>query len=228
MPRTRIKICGVRTVEHALAAAAAGADAVGLVFAEGSPREINLAQARAIVEALPALVEPVGLFVNGSVDRVRETATELGLRTVQLHGGETPEQVRALAPLRVIRGLGFDSTSIQAVLAAWQPWPDNLAALLLDAPPKPVASDGAAEKPVTGGTGRTLDHAALAALLQSDHGAGMPPIMLAGGLTPENVGAAIRTVRPWAVDVSSGIESSRGVKDLLRIAAFGAAVRRAD
>lgn len=219
MPRTRIKICGITTVDAALTAAAAGADAIGLMFAEGSPRTIELARARQITAALPAFVEPVGVFLDQSTDFVRDVAAQLHLRTVQLHGQETPAHAADLAPLRIIKALSFDD-DIDAALA---PWHDcgNLAALLLDAPPPPETS-------LTGGHGATFDWHALANLKQRGILDELPPVLLAGGLTPDNVGQAIATVRPFGVDVSSGVESARGVKDLTKIATFCKAVHIAD
>lgn len=218
--RTRIKICGVRTVEHALVAAEAGADAVGLVFVERSPRVVTVEQAAKIVMALPPFVEPVGLFVDEPATEVVRIAHAVGLRTVQLHGREGPAGVHQLAPLRVLKSIGFDPGHILEKLQAWRGPAQNLMGLLYDAA---TPRDG-----LPGGTGETLPWAELAAL--RDHGEldGIPPMVLAGGLTPGNVGEAVRTVQPYAVDVSSGVESSRGEKDADRIRAFCAAVHVAD
>ncbi|MFW6060322.1 MAG: phosphoribosylanthranilate isomerase [Phycisphaeraceae bacterium] len=218
MPRTRIKICGITTVEAAQTAAAAGADAVGLMFAEGSPRTIDMAQAQRIAAALPAFVEPVGVFLNQSIDFVRDVAARLPLRTVQLHGHETPTEAAALAPLRVIKALSFDD-GLDAALAPWRGCA-NLAALMFDAPPPERAT-------LTGGHGTAFDWDALAALKQRGALDELPPIVLAGGLTPDNVAEAIATVQPYGVDVSSGVESARGVKDPGKIVAFCEAARGA-
>lgn len=214
MTRTRIKICGVRDVETARAAVGAGADAIGLVFVSASPRAVTVEAAAAIARALPPMVEPIGLFVDEPADRVREIAAAVGLRTVQLHGRERPGDVESLAPLRVIKALPFDPARASETLAPWRCGPDNLAAILWDAPPSTAAD-------LTGGSGRVLDWTALAAVDM----AGLPPVILAGGLTPGNVAGAIAAVRPYAVDVSSGVESSRGVKDTALIRAFCDAVR---
>ena len=205
MPRTRIKICGVRNIETALATAAAGADAIGLVFVDSSPRHVSVDTARRIVTALPAWVTPVGLFVDEKLARIRKIVAEVGLHAVQLHGNESPDVVDALRPLSVIKKLcpGDDIT----------PWA-RVNAILYDTP--------TTSHELPGGTGKTFDWNTLQT---PDDG---PPIILAGGLTPGNVADAIRTVRPYGVDVSSGVESQRGVKDTGLIAAFCQTVRTAD
>lgn len=211
--RTRIKICGLRTVDDALAAVDAGADAVGLVFVEASPRHVDLETAAAIVAALTPFVERVGLFVDAAPDVVRRTAETFGLTTIQLHGNETRDTFRALYGYRLIKAIAF-GVSDPDDLSSLMHEPE-LSAVLIDAPPR----DG-----LTGGTGESLDWTALARFQPRD----TKPLILAGGLTPDNVGEAIRIVRPFAVDVSSGVESSRGVKDPGMIADFCAAVRTAD
>ncbi len=218
----RIKICGIREPEHARVAAEAGADAIGLVFVESSPRHVTLDQARAVIDALPPFVEPVGLFVNATLSQVRTTSTALGLRMVQLHGGEEPAYARELAPLRILRGIAFDAATFTATARLWAEMCPNLAGLLVDTPPSPDAA--AAGR--TGGSGHCFDWQGLAraCLAVGDE---VPPLMLAGGLTADNVATAIAAVRPWAVDVSSGVESSRGVKDGKMIRRFCAAARNA-
>lgn len=217
--KTRIKICGVVDVTTALAASAAGADAIGLVFVEQSPRVVTLEQARAIVEALPAFVEPVGLFVNRPVEQVLDTAQQVGLRSVQLHGDETPEDVAQLTGLRVLKAMSFNSTSeAQTALRRWHHPPSQLAGLLFDTPPLPDAT-------IPGGSGRSFDWSQLAELMNNTAMESLPPIILAGGLTPQNVAEAIAVVQPYAVDVSSGVESARGVKDVEKIMRFCRAVR---
>jgi len=207
MPRTRIKICGVKTIEAALAAAAAGADAVGLVFVERSPRFVTIEQATTIVAQLPAWVSAIGLFVNENAMTIRDVAGQVGLHGVQLHGDEPPEDVEKLRPLSVIKALPAGSD-----IAGWA----RVNAVLLDTPPPPEA--GA----LPGGSGRAFDWSAIE--LPED----APPLILAGGLTPDNVADAIAAVRPYGVDVSSGVESSRSVKSVEKIAAFCEAVRTAD
>jgi phosphoribosylanthranilate isomerase len=216
--RTRIKICGVRDVTTALAAAEAGADAVGLVFVERSPRFVSVEQARAVAAALPAFVEPVALFVDAPLEIVRPLAAAIGVHTIQLHGSEGAEYVRQLSGFRVIKAMAFDV----AAIAKWSlvDAPSNVAGLLIDAP----AEASAAAQGLTGGGGKAFDWSALAALERTK----LPPLILAGGLTPANVGDAIRAAQPYAVDVSSGVESSRGVKNVQWIRQFCEAVRQAD
>ncbi len=221
--RTRIKICGVRDVETARSAVEFGADAIGLVFAPDSPRTVSVQQAEKIVGALPAFVEPIGLFVDASTLLIRQRASDLGLRTVQLHGSEQPNQVVELAPLCVIKAIAFDTNDTIARLAPWKEVYHRLAGLLLDAPATQAPSS-----PPGGGRGRTFQWDALAELQRSHDRADLPPVILAGGLTPQNVARAIELTRPFAVDVSSGVESSRGVKDTELISSFCRAVRQAD
>ena len=214
--RTRIKICGLRTLDAALCAADSGADAVGFVFVERSPRFVSAAQCRAIVSKLPAFVEPVALFADAPADQILSICDAMGIRTVQLHGRETIADVEALSDLRVIKAINFGDDSQASWLASASP--ANVVGLLIDAPATPQAAG------LTGGSGHTFDWAALASLDR----AALPPIILAGGLTPENVASAIAAAHPFAVDVSSGVEASRGNKDLAKIRAFCAAVQRAD
>lgn len=252
MGKTRIKICGIRDVEAGAVAAEAGAQWIGLVFVEASPRFVTVSQARQVVSHLPDSVEPVGLFVDAPLGEIKQVAAEAGLSTVQLHGKETPDDVRALAPLQVIKALAFESGEVGEVgdgQRIFGPWADaaakldNLRAILFDAPPLPNPPDdsdgglaggsagglpGGSAGGLPGGSGRRFDWAALAQARDQGLLEGLPDIFLAGGLTPENVGQAIAQVRPYGVDVSSGVEASRGVKDAQRIRAFCAAVRAAD
>jgi len=199
--RTRIKICGITTPEAATAAVDAGADAIGLVFAQGSPRCIDAPTATRLLEMIPPLVITVGVYRDLRPDSDPMT-DRVGM--LQLHGGEDETLIAGLAE-PVIRGFPFSPEAI----ARWDACP-NVAALLVDGP--------------RGGTGEVFDHRSLAALANTI----TRPVFLAGGLTPDNVGDAIRVVRPYAVDVSSGVESAPGVKDPSLIAAFCDAVRRAD
>ena len=221
-PRTRIKICGIRDPQTARAAAAAGADAIGLVFVEGSPRWVSVEQAADIVAALPAFVAPVALFVDAPAAHVRSIAARLGIGTVQLHGQEPPDMAAALAPLRVLKALPFAPATFEAELARWR---GAGAGIVVDAPPRDHAGPPAGR----GGTGRRLDWQRLATAWAPDGPDGSRPrLVLAGGLTPANVPAAASLLRPGAVDVSSGVESRRGVKDARLIEAFCAAVAEAD
>jgi len=204
---TRVKICGLRNVEDALAAAHAGSDAIGLVFYAPSPRNVDLATASAIVTALPPFVAAVGLFVDAPREQVLQTLAHVRLDLLQFHGDETPAYcasfgVPYMKAVRVRPGLdllqyAFDFRSAKA--------------LLLDTY---VESEA-------GGTGRRFDWTLVPAELPL-------PIVLSGGLDPDNVAEAIRRVSPWAVDVSSGVESARGVKDKDRIARFILGVRHED
>jgi phosphoribosylanthranilate isomerase len=220
MARTRIKICGISTSEALEAAVDGGADAIGLVFAGGSPRYVTAAQAKALVRELPAFVEPVGLFVNESAERVRTLAQQIGLAAVQLHGQETPQYAQSLAPLRVIKAVAFDAAAAASTIERWRGV--DVAAVLWDAPPPALAGVPGEQ----GGTGRQFDWNALASLWEPR--SQLPPMVLAGGLRPDNVAQAIAALHPFAVDVSSGVEAARGIKDPALIRAFCDAVRKAD
>ena len=213
--RTRVKFCGITRPADAAAAAAAGADAVGLVLYPSTlGRAVGYHAAREILAAVPPFVTPVGLFVDASPVEVGETSGELDLRVVQLHGDETPEQVADVCQIRsVIKAIRCDVAGLAAELARWRDVPVD--ALLLE------AAGG-------GGTGVANDWAGLAAARAAGALDGLPPVVVAGGLTPESVGGVVRALRPFAVDVSSGIEASRGVKSAERMAAFMAAVADAD
>jgi phosphoribosylanthranilate isomerase len=200
--RVRVKICGLTCPEDALAAARAGVDAVGLNFALG-PRKITPETGKAIVDALPRFVTPIGLFVDAAPETVREIAAHCGFGVVQLHGDESPEDAERLAPLRVIKAFCVTGPEVVERVAAYR-----VHAVLLDA-----AVPGR-----HGGTGRTFDWALARRLARR------LPIMLAGGLTPANVADAVRRVRPWAVDSASGVEEGTpGRKSPERMHAFVAA-----
>ena len=195
--RTRIKVCGFTRVDDALAAAEAGVDAIGLVFYPPSPRHVTVEQAAAIVRAMPAFVTTVGLFVDASPQQVRDTRDRTGFVLAQYHGDERPAQCAAagipfIKALRVRPGMDLLNCS-QAFSAA--------RGLLFDA----------FQAGVPGGTGHRFDWALI------PDGLGLP-LILSGGLGPANVGEAVRTVRPYAVDVSSGVEREKGIKcaDLVR------------
>lgn len=197
--RTRVKICGITRVEDALAAARAGADAIGLVFYARSPRAVSVARAGEIVAALPPFVTAVGLFVDAAAADIRAVLKQVPLALLQFHGDEPPEQCRAhaLPYIKAVRLRPEDDLAERA-----RPYGDA-AAILADA-----YLEG-----VPGGTGRTLDWSRLTGRLAR-------PLILAGGLTPDNVAAAVAKVRPWAVDVSGGVEAGPGRKDAAKIAAF--------
>ena len=221
MPRTRIKICGVRDIEAAVAAADAGADAIGLVFVESSPRHVDWKRAAEIAKILPPFVEAVGLFVDTPPAAVAEVCLAVGLKTVQLHGPESVDEGKSLRSLglKVIKGLPFTFEGYAPLMDDWSV--EAADAVLWDAPPRTPSEP-------SGGTGRTLDWRMIAELYDPEEVLAPPPMILAGGLTPENVGEAISIVRPFAVDVSSGVEKRRGVKDAKLIHAFCDAVREAD
>lgn len=210
-----VKLCGIRDVETAAAAAAAGADAIGLNFYRPSVRAVDVVTAARIVQSLPASVEPVGLFVNASLDEIETTATTCGLRTLQLHGDEPPELLAALRRYRLIRAFRVGADGLRDVddslqrLAALDV---SLFACLVDA-----HVPGA-----FGGTGRIAPWELLAREWPARP---RPPLILAGGLTPANVAAGIAACRPWGVDVAGGVESAPGVKDAGLMRAFVAAAR---
>lgn len=205
--RTRIKICGIREPEHARIAAEAGADAIGLVFYQESPRLVDAPLAARIAAGLPPFVAAVGLFVNASAETIRGILGQVPLDLLQFHGDEDPAFCAQFGRpfLRAVRmEEGTD-------LLEWARRFHAARALLLDAhvPGQP------------GGTGHTFDWAAIPRDLPI-------PVVLSGGLDAANVGSAVRAVRPWAVDVSSGVEARRGVKDPRRIVEFIGNVRRED
>ena len=217
MSRTKIKICGIKEPTHALAAVAAGADAIGLVFVEQSPRCVTPDQAKAVADALPDGAVSVGLFADHPGQAMKQIMDDVGLTIAQLHGHESIDEIDALAGYPVWKALPFN-VDFQHIASTWDHAP-RVDALLVDTPPPGGATGG-----LTGGSGIAFDWASLAKI--KHHLA--KPIILAGGLTPDNVGDAIRTIRPYGVDVSSGVESSRGVKDLGLIKAFCEAVHQAD
>jgi phosphoribosylanthranilate isomerase len=196
----RIKICGITRPEDAQAAAAAGADAIGLNFVPASPRYVDLSKAQAILAALPPLVSPVGVFMDASLSDVQKVARTLGLRTVQLHGAEPPEYAAALAPLAVLKALPVRDESIYEQLSRWTA--AGVAGLLLDKPRSATKSDAA-----------PMPWPLLSPEAIRRHCGRVAPILLAGGLTSYNVAQAVRIVQPFGVDVSSGIESGTGIKD---------------
>jgi len=194
----KVKICGITNIDDALHAAGCGADALGLVFYDKSPRCISPEMARQIIAELPPFVTTVGLFVNAAPAHIRQVVDFCSLDVIQLHGDEAPADCN-LAPHRVIKALRVkDATSLTGHGAF------AVSALLLD------AWVGGAY----GGTGERFNWELAAEL------AGHRPVILAGGLNPENVTEAVRTVRPYGVDVSSGVEALPGRKDPVKVAAF--------
>lgn len=207
MTRTRVKICGFTRPGDVQLAAELGVDAVGLVFYPNSPRCVSMATAREICAALPAFVTAVGLFVNAAPGEVEAVLAQVPLDLLQFHGEESPEDcVRYGRPfikaVRMAEGVALQREAERFRQAR---------GLLLDA----------WHPEIPGGTGERFDWDRIPRDLPL-------PVILAGGLTPDNVRAAIGQVRPWGVDVSSGVESARGVKDPLKMAAFMKEVRHGD
>ena len=197
--RTRVKICGITRAEDSLAAISSGTDAIGFVFWQQSPRNILPQQAKSITRNIPAFVTTVGVYVNPSADWVRETSTIANLSLLQFHGDEAPEFCDQFA-LPYIKALRIkEGVDLLEYSNRYQ----NAKALLLDT--------YSANMP--GGTGEVFDWKLIPSNLPL-------PIILSGGLTPDNVAQAITKVRPWAVDVSSGVEASKGIKDINKISAF--------
>ncbi|MDU9412979.1 MULTISPECIES: phosphoribosylanthranilate isomerase [unclassified Pseudomonas] len=206
MPAVRIKICGITRVEDALAAAAAGADAIGMVFYAASPRAVNVEQARAIVAALPPFVTSVGLFVDMPAAELAAILEAVPLDLLQFHGDETPAACEGhgrpyIKALRVKPG-------------------DDVAARVSEYPGASGVLLDTYVPGIPGGTGEAFDWNLVPVGLGK-------PVILAGGLTPENVASAVVQVRPYAVDVSGGVEASKGIKDHDKVRAFIDAARAA-
>ena len=201
-----VKICGITSEADALAAAEAGADAIGLMFYEGSPRHVTLEQAKAISAALPQHVMRVGVFVNAEEAFVHQALTECMLNILQFHGDETPEECSRY-PVMTLKAFRVEGEETLAELEAYPS-----AGYLLDA----------YVKDALGGTGATFNWDL--AVRAQEFG---KPIFLAGGLTPENVAEAVRKVQPFGVDVSSGVESEPGRKDAEQMRTFVAAAKGA-
>ncbi len=205
MSAVRVKVCGITRLEDALLAVRLGADALGFNFWPRSKRYLAPAAAREIIRRLPPLVASVGVFVDPTREEVLRAAEASGIQVVQLHGDEPPALCAAL-PLPVLKAIRVrDAASLEAIGAY-----EAAAGILLD-----TASPG------YGGSGATFDWA-LAALA-----AAARPLVLAGGLGPDNVAEAVRIVRPFAVDVASGVESAPGIKDGLRMRRFIEAAKEA-
>jgi phosphoribosylanthranilate isomerase len=199
-----VKVCGITRVSDAQLAVEEGVDALGFVFWSKSPRFIAPERAAEIVSALPARVLAVGVFVNESVDGIADVVARSGVGTVQLHGDEPPDYAAALAwPL-------WRAVTVDGAEAAARVWPAETT-LLVDA----------SDRERRGGTGMVVDWPRAATIARTRR------IVLAGGLTPENVGEAIRVVQPYGVDVSSGVEEAPGVKNSDKVARFLARARSA-
>ena len=204
MTAVRVKICGITRVEDALAAAAAGADAIGLVFYAKSPRAVDIEQARAILAALPPFVTTVGLFVDAERSELERILASVPLDLLQFHGDESVQQCEAFGRpyIKALRVKAGDDIAAQVAR-----YP-SAQGILLDA-----YVEG-----VPGGTGEAFDWSLIPQTLSK-------PLILAGGLRPDNVAEAVSRVRPYAVDVSGGVEASKGVKDVEKVGAFIRAAR---
>lgn len=200
--RTRVKVCGITNIEDALAAAHAGADAIGLVFYAQSPRAVTVEQAAKIVAALPPFVTTVALFVDAPADEVQQVLQQVPIDLLQFHGDEPPEfcvsfqrpyikALRMQPGIDITRQANMHPLALGILLDAWVPG-------------------------LPGGTGQTFNWNDIPSLTQ--------PLVLAGGLTPDNVQQAITQVNPWAVDISGGVEMSKGRKDHAKVQAFMQAV----
>lgn len=204
---TKIKICGIRTIKDALAAIEAGADLIGFNFYPKSPRYLEVGMCRNIMSVIRqhGRVKTVGVFVNASVPEICATMDTVGLNLAQLHGDETPEFMQSLdgQAYKAFRGIPADIDGFERQDA-------------------PMFLVDAAVKGLYGGSGVTADWKGAAELAKKY------PLLLAGGLTPENVADAVRQVKPWGVDVASGVESAPGEKDAQKMKAFVKAVKTID
>jgi phosphoribosylanthranilate isomerase len=213
----QIKICGITSVADAVMTADAGADAVGLNFYAKSPRFVTAERAKEIIRALPANVKKIGLFVNSPAEDVADAFDTLRFDLIQLHGDESPDYLAALAPRPIMKALRVGDAGLEPVLAYLEQ------CQRLQFPPEYVLFD--AEKAGSyGGTGATTNWTAAAEYARRPD---LPHLVLAGGLTPQNVAAAIDAVRPIAVDTASGVESSPGHKDPQAVVAFVKAAQTA-
>ena len=205
--RTRVKICGITRVEDAISAVNAGADAIGLVFYAPSPRALTITQAQQIVAALPPFVSVVGLFVNALQTEIESVLSEVRLDILQYHGDESPSDCQQInLPFYKAIRVKADTNLLQ-----YEAEFKSAKALLLD-----TYSEAA-----VGGTGQVFDWGLIPKNLRK-------PVILAGGLSVENIASAIQQVRPYAVDVSGGVEQNKGIKDAAKIAAFMRGVSNAD
>jgi phosphoribosylanthranilate isomerase len=206
--RTRIKVCGITEAEDARSAVTAGADGLGFIFAPQSPRHIDPDRAKKITSELPPLVNAIGVFVDENIDVVEEIVQYCGLSLVQLHGSETPEYCKDVS-CRVVKSFSIRPATVSDELARYE---EVVSGFLLDTYHREMA----------GGTGKVFDWGLV------DHLKPSGPVILAGGLTPDNVADAIRQVRPFAVDVNSGVEYQPGRKDPGKLIHFAHEVRKAD
>lgn len=206
--RTRIKVCGMREMVEVAAVVGAGVDAIGLIFVKQSPRYIDPERAREIVGSLPPFVDAVGVFVDQEAAEVNEIVRYCGLTKAQLHGAESPAYCAEIG-CRVIKAFRVRDSLTSEELVSYG---GSVSGFLFDTFHEKIA----------GGTGQTFDWRLLEKLSSPR------PVVLAGGLTPDNVGEAVRQVRPFAVDLNSGVECAPGYKDLDKVRAAIAEVAAAD
>lgn len=199
MTRTRVKICGITRAEDGRIAAKYGADAIGLVFYEKSPRAVNIEQAQTIIQSLPAFVTVVGLFVNAEPDVINNILAKVPIDLLQFHGEESPEYCSGFNKPYMKALRMRPNIELETVIAKYQ----TAKGILLDS----------YVQGVKGGTGTVFDWQQIPSNLSK-------PIIVAGGLTATNVNAAIKVLNPYAVDVSGGVESAKGIKDSGKIAEF--------
>jgi phosphoribosylanthranilate isomerase len=209
MMRTRVKICGITRVEDAVSAVQAGADAIGLVFYAQSPRFVTIEQAQKIVAAIPPFVSVVGLFVNAPKAEIENVLSQVRLDILQFHGNETAQDCEQVCEQINMPYYKAIRVKADTNLLQYEVEFKGAKALLLDAH----------SASAFGGTGETFDWNLIPKTMKK-------PVILAGGLTAENVEKAIQQVRPYAVDVSGGVEITKGIKDVAKIAAFMQGTRK--
>ena len=217
MHRTRIKICGLTRAEDVIATAAAGADAIGFVFYEKSPRYVTPAAAAQLIAQIPPFISSVGLFVNASVEAVSAVVRQAPLSLLQFHGDETPEQCAAIAEAvqrPFLRAARIGSTTTPEDLLEYERNYRSASPLFSG-----LLLDTLVEQ--YGGSGKVFDWSLIPKELA-------PLVVLSGGLSVQNVTDAVHRVRPHAVDISSGVEQAKGIKDAAQVQAFIHAVRQAD
>ncbi len=220
--RTRVKICGITNPSDAVMACEAGADAIGLIFHPPAARGVSIIKAEEITRALPPFAVPVGLFLDAPVENILAVAGRLKLRCLQLHGHESPEDIRKLEGYDVIKAIHVKPGKLNSIL---EPWRKALADGLSNLKGLVFETGWVAAK---GGSGVENDWQQIREIQESGELEGLPPMILAGGLTPSNVGGVVEMLRPYAVDVSSGVEETKGRKSLEKLNAFIRAVRCSD
>ena len=222
MQRVRVKICGVMRSDDAAAACRCGADAIGMIFHPASPRNISIAKAREILATVEPFTTPVGVFVDAQPREILDVCATLGLRTVQLNGQQTPEDIADLRGLKVLRAVRVTRGGLTAQLDDWR---RAIASRSLPHLVGLVMEPGGTTRP--GGTGVANDWDEVLSAQEAGAFVDLPPLIAAGGLRPETVADVVRRVQPYAVDVSSGVEQSLGEKSEALIRQFIEAARSA-